>query len=279
MRILVADDDLISRLAMEDVLRQCGAPDIATAEDGASAWRLVTGEQCFDLLCMDVRMPPPDGLELVARLRAAPALKRVPAMLITSTADRNTVLGATHADLQGFIVKPVGQDTVTRILRVLAQLDAGILEPVEAATARLRVDADQHARYVAAFRQQIQALAGLAQELAAPTAGSQAKTAFVPHRGADAGLAARRAVDLGCAGLAGGRQARRGARDGAGGVLAEPDDAPRRLKRVSSAACPDPSPRTAATTSARPAPAPRRHRPTRRPGRSARPWQSSARAP
>ena len=179
MRILVADDDLVSRLAMEDVLRQCGAPEIVLAEDGASAWRQMTGEACFDLLCLDVRMPPPDGLELVARLRAAPALKRVPAMLITSTADRNTVLSATRSDLQGFLVKPVGAETVVRLLRVLAQLDAGILEPADAATARLRIDADRHARYLGAFVQQIQALAGLARELATPTAGSQAKTAFV----------------------------------------------------------------------------------------------------
>ena len=120
MRILVADDDLVSRLAMEDVLRQCGAPEIVLAEDGASAWHQMTGEACFDLLCLDVRMPPPDGLELVARLRAAPALKRVPAMLITSTADRNTVLSATRSDLQGFLVKPVGPETVVRLLRVLA---------------------------------------------------------------------------------------------------------------------------------------------------------------
>ena len=179
MRILVADDDLVSRLAMEDVLRQCGAPEIVLAEDGASAWQQMTGERCFDLICLDVRMPPPDGLELVARLRAAPALKRVPAMLITSTADRDTVLSATRSDLQGFIVKPVGPDTVTRILRVLAQLDASILEPADAAIARLRVDAERHARYVGAFIQQIQALAGLAEELATAAAGSQTKTAFV----------------------------------------------------------------------------------------------------
>ena len=179
MRILVADDDLVSRLAMDDVLRQCGAPGIVLAEDGASAWRQMAGDACFDLLCLDVRMPPPDGLELVARLRAAPALKRVPAMLITSTADRNTVLSATRSDLQGFIVKPVGPDTATRILRVLAQLDATILEPVDGATARLRIDAERHARYLGAFVQQVQGLAGLAQELATPTAGSQAKAAFV----------------------------------------------------------------------------------------------------
>ena len=178
MRILVADDDLVSRLAMEDVLRQCGAPAIVPAEDGSAAWRLMSGPDCFDLICLDVRMPPPDGLELVARLRAAPGLRRVPAMLITSTADRETVLAATRSDLQGFIVKPVGPDTVPRIQRALAQLDAGILEPVAGATARLRVDAERHARYVAAFGAQLQALSGLAQEIASSAGGVQVHAAF-----------------------------------------------------------------------------------------------------
>jgi two-component system chemotaxis response regulator CheY len=178
MRILVADDDLVSRLAMEDVLRQCGAPEIVLAEDGACAWRAMNAEACFDLICLDVRMPPPDGLELVARLRGAPALKRVPAMLITSNADRDTVLSATRSDLQGFIVKPVGPETVVRVLRVLAQLDASILELADAAAARLRVDAERHARYVNAFVQQVRALSGLADDLASPAAGATLRTTF-----------------------------------------------------------------------------------------------------
>jgi CheY-like chemotaxis protein len=179
MRILVADDDLVSRLAMEDVLQQCGRPEIVVAEDGAIAWASINGAAFFDLLCLDVRMPPPDGLELVTRLRSSAALRRVPAMLITSTADRDTVLTATRADLQGFIVKPVGPDTVTRILRVLAQLDASLLEPAAAAMARLRIDAERHARYVAAFVQQVRTLSGLADELATSAAGQQVKSAFV----------------------------------------------------------------------------------------------------
>jgi CheY-like chemotaxis protein len=178
MRILVADDDLVSRLAMEDVLRQCGSPEIVLAEDGAAAWRAMNGERCFDLLCLDVRMPPPDGLELVAKLRAAPALRRVPAMLITATADRDTVLGATRADLQGFIVKPVGPDTAARILRALAQLDSSILEPAETAVARLRIDVQRHARYVAAFGQQVRALAQLADDLALAPGGTPSHSAF-----------------------------------------------------------------------------------------------------
>ena len=178
MRILVADDDLVSRLAMEEVLRQCGAPEIVQAQDGPSAWQAMNEQQCFDLLCLDVRMPPPDGLELVARARATPGLRRVPAMLVTSTADRDTLLSATRAELQGFLVKPVGAETVIRILRVLSQLDAGILEPVEPAIARLRIDAERHARYVAAFAAQLQTLAALAQELASANGGPQARAAF-----------------------------------------------------------------------------------------------------
>ena len=178
LRLLVADDDLVSRLAMEDVMRQCGTPELVLAEDGASAWRAMNGSPCFDLLCLDVRMPPPDGLELVARLRATPALRRVPAMLITATADRDTVLGATRGDLQGFLVKPVGPETVTRVLRVLAQLDAGILEPTESAIARLRIDVQRHARYVAAFGQQVRALAVLADELETASSRTPARRAF-----------------------------------------------------------------------------------------------------
>ena len=178
MRILVADDDLVSRLAMEDVLRQCGTPEIVLAEDGPAAWQAMSASQCFDLLCLDVRMPPPDGLELVARVRATPGLRRVPAMLVTSTADRDTLSGATRVELQGFLVKPVGAETVIRILRVLSQLDAGILEPAESAMARLRIDAERHARYVAAFVLQIQALDTLAREIASETAGSQARATF-----------------------------------------------------------------------------------------------------
>ena len=175
MRVLVADDDLVSRLAMEDVLRQCGAPELVLADDGPSAWAALCGDACFDLLCLDVRMPPPDGLELVARVRGSAALRRVPAMLITSTADRNTVVAATRSDLQGFIVKPVGDETVARIGRVLAQLDASVLEPADGAMARLRIDAERHARYVAGFLKQLETLAALATEAeAAPSDTSAA---------------------------------------------------------------------------------------------------------
>ena len=60
MRILAADDDLVSRLAMEDVLRQCGTPEIVLAEDGACAWRQMAGD-AHRVLDVGLARPAPDG--------------------------------------------------------------------------------------------------------------------------------------------------------------------------------------------------------------------------
>lgn len=178
VRILVADDDLVSRLAMEDTLRAVPGAAITLAEDGPSAWNALKGEARFDLVCLDVRMPPPDGLELAERIRHTAGLKRVPVMLITSTADRNTVLSATKLQLQGFIVKPVNAETAARIVKSLEQLDASILEPAAATVARLKLDPERHARYAAAFLQQLEALAALGGELDSGAANPTLRTQF-----------------------------------------------------------------------------------------------------
>jgi CheY-like chemotaxis protein len=178
-RILVADDDRVSRLAMEDLLHACGPHTLTLVEDGSAAWRHLEGPLPFDLVCLDVRMPGPDGLQLVGRIRSSRALRRLPVMLITGTADRETQLEATRRELQGFLVKPLGVETAARILKVLAQLDESILEPTEKTLARLRIDAERHRRYVGAFVAQLRTLQELAIELERPGADGSGRAAFV----------------------------------------------------------------------------------------------------
>jgi CheY-like chemotaxis protein len=177
-RVLVADDDRVSRLAMEEMLRACGPLALTFVADGAAAWAQLEGPSPFDLVCLDVRMPAPDGLELVARIRASLALRRLPVMLITGAGDRETQLAATKHELQGFLVKPVGAETAVRVLKVFAHHDATILEAPDKTTARLRIDAERHRRYVAAFMQQVRTLHSVAVELCADGGTAAARTAF-----------------------------------------------------------------------------------------------------
>jgi len=167
MRILVADDERVSRLALEALLQPFARTALVVAQDGASAAAALAADgPGLDLVCLDVRMPPPDGLALAAQIRASARWRRLPLLLITATAERATLQQAGALALQGFIVKPVNAETGERIARVLAQLDAAVLEPADAAAARLHVDAARHGRYVAALHQQLQVLQ--AQALALP---------------------------------------------------------------------------------------------------------------
>ncbi len=62
-RILVVDDDDLVRRVVQRVAREFG--EVVVEGDGAGALRAL-GAQAFDLVISDIRMPPPDGLELAA---------------------------------------------------------------------------------------------------------------------------------------------------------------------------------------------------------------------
>ncbi|MEO5579998.1 MAG: response regulator, partial [Gemmatimonadaceae bacterium] len=81
-RILVVDDSITTRTLEESVLSASGF-DVTTAVNGAAAWSRLQVEQ-FDLLLSDVEMPLMDGIVLTETVRASPAHKTLPIILVTS---------------------------------------------------------------------------------------------------------------------------------------------------------------------------------------------------
>ena len=67
LRVLVAEDEPLAALVIEDVLVGEGHA-VALAQDGAAALELAA-EQRFDVLLTDLAMPRVTGLELIRRLR------------------------------------------------------------------------------------------------------------------------------------------------------------------------------------------------------------------
>ena len=67
MRILIADDSIVSRHLLEATLRKWGY-DAVVACDGFEAWGLAKKVR-FDLIITDSQMPRLSGVEFVARVR------------------------------------------------------------------------------------------------------------------------------------------------------------------------------------------------------------------
>lgn len=101
--VLVVDDSLTTRMLEQSILESAGyAVDLAvSAEDGLEAVR----RKSYALLLVDVEMPGMDGFSFVERIRADPALHRIPAILVTSRASAEDRQRGREVGAQGYVVK------------------------------------------------------------------------------------------------------------------------------------------------------------------------------
>lgn len=81
-RILVVDDSMTTRALEQGVLEAAGY-EVATAVDGADAWRQLQ-ESGTDLLVSDIEMPNMDGLALTRTVRTSERFANLPVVLVTS---------------------------------------------------------------------------------------------------------------------------------------------------------------------------------------------------
>ena len=70
MRILIADDERVTRIMLKRELEKWGH-EVVPAKHGAEAWQRFQ-ESEFPIVVSDWNMPEMDGIELVQRIRAFP---------------------------------------------------------------------------------------------------------------------------------------------------------------------------------------------------------------
>jgi putative two-component system response regulator len=118
--ILVVDDlDAVLQL-MTDILSTEGYR-VVLARDGAEALEVVTREQP-DLVISDVRMPRCDGFGLCRALKASPATRLIPVVLMTGASEAHDRLHAIEAGAHDFIRKPIDQAELRARVRSLMQI-------------------------------------------------------------------------------------------------------------------------------------------------------------
>jgi DNA-binding NarL/FixJ family response regulator len=92
LTILVAEDDLGTRVSVSDYLEACGY-SVVSAENGRDAIGMVEAYQPH-LIVTDVTMPQMDGYELVRQVRRRPAMRLLPVVFLTGrTETQERVMG------------------------------------------------------------------------------------------------------------------------------------------------------------------------------------------
>jgi two-component system, response regulator PdtaR len=104
-RILLAEDEVISRMDLREMLENLGYSVIGEAGDGVAAVNLARTLKP-DLVVMDIKMPELDGISAAETL----AQERVtPVLLLTAYSDKEFVDRAVDAGVMGYLVKPFAE--------------------------------------------------------------------------------------------------------------------------------------------------------------------------
>jgi two-component system cell cycle response regulator len=105
MRILVADDDPISRRVVEACLTQAGY-DVSVAVDGAEALEIIGKTDSPRLLVLDRTMPHVDGVDVCRAIRKKGLEPDVYIILVTAKGERDEIVEGFEAGADDYMTKP-----------------------------------------------------------------------------------------------------------------------------------------------------------------------------
>jgi sigma-B regulation protein RsbU (phosphoserine phosphatase) len=138
--ILVVDDDESSREMLARRLRRCGYTVSAVSNGGQGL--ALARDQGFDLVMLDMIMPGLDGFHVLASLKADPALRETPVIMLSALDEENGIARCIEMGAEDYLAKPF--NSVFLHARIGACLEKKRLRDQERAThAALRQSQEQ----------------------------------------------------------------------------------------------------------------------------------------
>jgi signal transduction histidine kinase len=134
MKVLVAEDELVSRTILGSLLADWGHEVVAVA-DGQAAWQVLKGPDPPRLAVLDWEMPGMVGPEVCRKARALPVRPRPYLLLLTAREGKENVAAALEAGANDYLTKPFNADELRARLDVATSLLD--LEQLEAASRQL----------------------------------------------------------------------------------------------------------------------------------------------
>ena len=119
-RILVVDD-IEANVRLLEAKLQAEYYEVTTAKDGHEALKMAV-EARPDIILLDVMMPGLDGFEVCRRLRADPATRHIPVIMVTALDGRRDRLTGLEAGADDFITKPIDDVALFARVRSLTRL-------------------------------------------------------------------------------------------------------------------------------------------------------------
>jgi DNA-binding response OmpR family regulator len=123
MRVLIADDDVVSRRVLEIMVARWGY-EVVSAEDGTAAWDILQKENAPEIALLDWVMPGLDGLEVCQRARALERSEQPYLIVLSAKTEQQDILAGFEAGADDYVGKPVELPELQARIRVGSRIVA-----------------------------------------------------------------------------------------------------------------------------------------------------------
>jgi len=134
MRILVADDDAITRLTLKTLLSKRGY-EVITASDGDEAHALLLRDDAPPLAIIDWMMPGRDGVEVCRELRKAGKTSYTFIVMLSGRREKEDFIAGLAAGADDYVRKPYDIDELYARIRAADRIPTLHSAPRGVATA------------------------------------------------------------------------------------------------------------------------------------------------
>jgi len=119
MRILIAEDDAISRRLLESSLQKWGH-DVVAVSDGREAMQVLQATDAPPLAILDWMMPEMDGVQVCRAVRGPTTERILYVILLTAKGQKKDIVAGLEAGADDYLIKPFDREELR------ARLNAGI---------------------------------------------------------------------------------------------------------------------------------------------------------
>ncbi len=124
LKFLVVDDFSTMRRIVRGLLKEMGCVNVDEAEDGSVALHMLRAGK-YDFVVSDINMPNMNGFDLLKAVKADPALRHIPVLMVTAEARKEDIVLAAQSGAAGYVVKPFTKATLEeKLQKVLQKLAA-----------------------------------------------------------------------------------------------------------------------------------------------------------
>jgi len=140
MRVLIAEDDLTSRILLTKILEKWGY-DVTVTVDGAAAWEVLQSADSPRVAILDWMMPEMDGVDVCRRARALDTHQPPYIILLTALGEKDNMMAGFEAGADDYVGKPYDPAELrarVEVGRRLVELNDELIE------AQLRLEVQAH---------------------------------------------------------------------------------------------------------------------------------------